>query len=58
MTKETTNTSTRDTRFGQREGETPQAGKSFETLLSLDCHKMFNRENNEPNTISSKKISQ
>ena len=35
------------------QGKTPQGGKPFEIILQLDCHKMFSREYNEPNTISS-----
>ena len=52
MTKETINTSTRDTRFGQRLGKNPTTGKPFEIIRLLDCHKMFNREYNDLNTIS------
>ena len=51
MTKKTINTSTRDTKLGQRLGKNPSRGKPFEILLLLDCHKMSNREYNEPNTI-------
>jgi len=56
MTKETINTSTRDTKFGQKQGKNPLWGKPFVILLLLDCHKMFNGEYNEPNTKSSSKI--
>jgi len=48
MTREMINTSIRDIRFGQRPGKNPRWGKPFEILLVLDCHKMFNREYNEP----------
>jgi len=56
MTKETINTSTRATKFGQRPRENPIRGTPFEILLLLYCHKMFNKEYNEPNKKSSNKI--
>lgn len=58
MIKETINTSTRDTRFGQRPGKNPARGKPFEIILLLDCHKMFKKEHNEPSTILFNKITQ
>ena len=47
MTKETINTSTRDTDLVKDQGKTPWGGKPFEILLLLDCHKMLRREYNE-----------
>lgn len=47
MTKETINTSTRDTKFSANDqGKNPLQGKPFVILCLLDCHKMFNEEYN------------
>ena len=57
MTKETINTSTRDTKFSANDqGKNPLQGKPFVILFLLGCHKMFKKEYNHPIQKTSSKI--